>query len=194
MQFASLDAIRVPSGDQATPHTGCADRWVTRVSPVAASHTRAVPSWLAVTIRVRSGDQAGQGHLTALAAIGDEALARRGVPHLGGLVGAGGDDALPIRRPRDRVQVGGMAAIGDCVLPGVASTHWRRCRSHDLHRRRAPRRSRCAFRQRPAPQVTGDIWPVKVRTCLPVCVSHTCAVWSCDVETARALSGDQEME
>ena len=106
--------MRVPSGLNAAEQT--ASSWPRRASelawPVAASHTRAVLSPDAVTIRVPSGLNAADLTSSSCPRRASSSLAAGRVPHPRGLVLRRGDDPRPVRaerapsRPRPRARAG----------------------------------------------------------------------------------------
>ena len=100
-----LVAMRAPSGDQPIPQTFAGALCVTSVAPVRASHTCAVPSWLAEAIFVPSGDQAIVADLASVSFVGQGRRAGGRVPDLDSAVGAARSDLLAVGRPHRDVDV-----------------------------------------------------------------------------------------
>ena len=87
-----------PRAVGAERHARDTDRWPLSVSvscPVAASHTFTVSSWLAEAIRLPSGLNTTLVDIPGMPLERERLPAGRGVPHLHGLVLAGGGDPSP---------------------------------------------------------------------------------------------------
>ena len=108
-----------PSGLNATPQT--APVWPVRVrrcSPVAGSHSRAVPSPPAVASSRPSGLNATAPHRAGVAGEGAPVLAGGRVPQPRRPVAAGGGEQPPVRAERHPDDPAGVAGEGAPVLAG----------------------------------------------------------------------------
>jgi hypothetical protein len=95
------DALSVGREGGGGDHAGVPGQSGHADAPVSASHTRAVPSWLAVTICLPSGEKTRLVNHAAMPAQGGQQAAGFGVPHARRVVGAGGERCA-FRRAKKR--------------------------------------------------------------------------------------------
>ena len=150
-------------------------------APVVASHTFAVRSSLAVTIRDPSGLNDAELTRAGVPLEGEELGPGPRVPHLRRPVLARGDDPRPVRAERRRSDATGVPLEGEELGPALRVPHLRRpvlTAGDDPRPVRAERR-----------RMTASVCPLRVRSSAPVFASHTFAVSSSLAVTIRDPSG-----